>query len=174
MLKALSLDATEPLVHLNLGTLYLNQDRPDQAIPHLQSAMRLLPIDQAARAQRLLDQANQPETWLRLANGQLQAGDTSAALATLTEAERRGAAAIEVSVGRCSIFIAQGNLSNAEAACQTASTQAPNDARPYNNLGVIAQQQGDMIAARQFFQRAIELQPDWDLPRQNLARLPAP
>jgi len=174
LLTALALDPNEPLVHLNLGTLYLNLDRPDRALPYLQTAMRLLPADQLTRAQTLLDQANRPEAWLRLANGQLQQGDASAAIAALNEAGRRGAKAIEVSVGRCSIFIAQGNLSDAEAACQSASVQAPNDARPYNNLGVIAQQQGDVSAARQFFQRAIELQPDWDLPRQNLAKLPAP
>jgi len=174
LLKALALAPNEPLAQLNLGRLYLDLERPDLAIIHLQAAIRLLPVDQVPQAQTLLDQANQPEAWLRLANGQLQQGDTSAALETLNEAARRGAAEVEVSVGRCSIFIAQGNLSDAQAACQIASTQAPNDARPYNNLGVIAQQQGDVSAARQYFQRAIELQPDWDLPRQNLAKLPAP
>jgi Flp pilus assembly protein TadD len=92
----------------------------------------------------------------------------------LAEAERRGANAIEVAVGRCTILIAQNNLPEAEAACQSTANQAPNDARPYNNLGVIARQRGDVAAAREFFQRAIELQPDWDLPRQNLAQLPPP
>ena len=77
-------------------------------------------------------------------------------------------------MGRCTILIAQGNLAEAETACQAATRQAPNDARPYNNLGVIARQRGDVKAAREFFQRAIELQPDWDLPRQNLAKLPLP
>jgi hypothetical protein len=39
---------------------------------------------------------------------------------------------------------------------------------------VIARQRGDVKAAREFFQRAIDLQPGWDLPRQNLAQLPPP
>ena len=174
LLKALALDPDEPLVRINLGLLYLNLDRPDLALPHLETAQQLMPPDQTVRVQTLIDQANQPEVWLRLVNYWLTRNEPIKANQALGEAERREASAIEVSVGRCSIFIAQGNLSDAAAACQAAATQAPNDARPYNNLGVIAQQQGDVTAARQFFQRAIELQPDWDLPRQNLAKLPAP
>lgn len=174
LLKALDLDPNEPLVQLNLGTLYLNIDRPDKAIPYLDTARRLLPDDQAAKAQGLLKAANQPEAWLRLTNQLLNQGDAVAAGQALAEAERRGANAIEIAVGRCTILIAQGNLAEAEAACQSAAQQAPNDARPYNNLGVIARQRGDVAAARQFFQRAIDLQPDWDLPRQNLAQLPPP
>ena len=132
----------------------------------------LLPPDQAAQAQGLLDVANQPDIWLRLTNQLLNQGNPSAAWQALAEAERRGANAIDVVVGRCTILIAQNNLAEAEAACQSAANQAPNDARPYNNLGVIARQRGEVAAARQFFQRAIDLQPDWDLPRQNLAQLP--
>jgi protein O-mannosyl-transferase len=172
LLKALDIDPNEPLAHLNLGALYLKIDRPDQALPHLETAARLLPADQVARAQTLLNRANQPDAWMRLVDQQLQQQNANAAWQALAAAERRGANAIEVAVGRCTILIAQGNLAEAEAACQTATRQAPNDARPYNNLGVIARQRGDVKAAREFFQRAIELQPDWDLPRQNLEKLP--
>lgn len=174
LLKALDLDPNEPLVQLNLGTLYLNIDRPDKAIPYLDTARRLLPDDQAAKAQGLLKAANQPDVWLRLTNQLMNQGDPSAALQALAEAERRGADAGEVAVGACSILIVRGNLTEAESACELATRRVPNDARPYNNLGVIARQRGDVAAARQFFQRAVDLQPDWDLPRQNLAKLPPP
>jgi protein O-mannosyl-transferase len=174
LLKALNVDPNEPLAHLNLGALYLKIDRPDQALLHLETAARLLPADQLARAQTLLDRAGQPDAWMRLVDQQLQQQNANAAWHALAEAERRGADAIEVAVGRCTILIAQNNLPEAEAACQSAVNQAPNDARPYNNLGVIARQRGDVKVAREFFQRAIDLQPDWDLPRQNLAQLPPP
>jgi Flp pilus assembly protein TadD len=173
-LKALSLDPNEPLAHLNLGALYLQTDRPDLALPHLETALRLMPDDPRAKAQALLDRANQPDAWMRLVDQQLQQQDAAAAWRALAAAERRGADAIDVAVGRCTILIARTNLPEAEAACQAAASQAPNDARPYNNLGVIARQRGEVAAARQFFQRAIDLQPDWDLPRQNLAQLPPP
>jgi Flp pilus assembly protein TadD len=174
LLKALSVDPNEPLAHLNLGALYLNVDRPDKAIPHLQTALRLLPADQNAKAQEFLEVANRPDAWMQLVDQQLQRQNIEAARQALAEAERRGADAIEIAVGRCTIWIAQNNLAEAEAACQSAADLVPNDARPYNNLGVIARQRGEVAAARQFFQRAIDLQPEWDLPRQNLAQLPPP
>ena len=81
LLKALDIDPNEPLAHLNLGTLYLNVDRPDQAIPHLQTAVRLLPADQVARAQTLLDRANQPDAWMRLVDQQLTTAECQRGLA---------------------------------------------------------------------------------------------
>jgi protein O-mannosyl-transferase len=79
LLKALSLDPNEPLAHLNLGALYLRTDRPDLALAHLEATLRLLPEDQLARAQTLLDRANQPDAWMRLVDQQLQQQNAAAA-----------------------------------------------------------------------------------------------
>ena len=174
LLRALALDPKEPLTRLNLGRIYLNMERPDLALPHLQAAVPLLPADLATQARALLDQANQPDMWLRLTDHWLNQGDPTDAAQALVEAERRGADVIEVAVGRCSILTAQARLTEAAAACQAVIDRAPGEARAYNNLGVIAQRQGDVTAARELFQRAIDLQPEWNLPRQNLAKLPAP
>lgn len=45
------------------------------------------------------------------------------------------------------------------------------EARLFNNLGVIAREQGNGEAAGQYFTQAIELAPTWDVPQQNLAGL---
>ncbi|MFQ5615609.1 MAG: tetratricopeptide repeat protein [Anaerolineales bacterium] len=53
-----------------------------------------------------------------------------------------------------------------------AMEESPDDARLYNNMGVIARERGDYVPARELFNRAIELAPEWELPRQNLESLP--
>lgn len=174
LLKARDIEANNALVNLNLGALYFNLDRPDLALGYLQAAGPLLPPEEQAKAQTLIERANQPDAWLRLIDQQLGRQDSAAAWQALAGAEQRGAAASDLAIGHCTILIAQGYLTDAESACLAASTRSPNDARPYNNLGIIARQRGDIAAARQFFQRAIDLQPDWALPRQNLAQLPGP
>lgn len=58
-----------------------------------------------------------------------------------------------------------------EALLQGALVGAPEDARLHHNLGLVAQQRGDTEAARSLFERAAELAPQWELPRENLEAL---
>jgi tetratricopeptide (TPR) repeat protein len=55
--ESLGRSPNQPLAHLNLGAVYLQTDRPELAIQHLQEALRLLPPDQTAQAEALLTQA---------------------------------------------------------------------------------------------------------------------
>ena len=92
LLKALALDPNEPLVRINLGLLYLSLDRPDLALPHLEAARQLMPPDQIVRVQTLIDQANQPEAWLRMVNYWLSQNDPIVATPALSQAARPGTA----------------------------------------------------------------------------------
>ena len=80
-----------------------------------------------------------------------------------------GAAGVDV--GRSAALIALGRLDEAEALLRAALLNAPQDARLYKNLGLVTHERGDLDAARDLFERALELAPEWDLPRQNLEGL---
>jgi len=57
--ESLGRNPNQPLAHLNLGGVYLQTNRPDLAIQHLQEALRLLPPDQTAKAEAMLAQAEE-------------------------------------------------------------------------------------------------------------------
>jgi Flp pilus assembly protein TadD len=169
--QALRLDPTLPVAHLNLGILYLRADRPDLAAGHLQEALRLLAPAQVAQAQDFLAQAEEPERWLRLGDLRLAHGDPEGALRAFEQAGALGAHPADVAAGQSAALIELNAWPQAEAVLQDALRQAPDDARLYNNLGVIVREQGDLGAAREYFNRAATLAPEWDLPRQNLVDL---
>jgi Tfp pilus assembly protein PilF len=159
------------VAHLNLGMVYLRADRPDLAVGHLQEALRLLPPEQIAEAQALLIQTEEPGRWLRLGDLLLAHGDPEGALRAFEGAGALGAHPADVAAGQSAALIELKAWPQAEAMLQEALQQTPDGARLYNNLGVIAREQGDLDAARAYFARAAELAPDWDLPRENMADL---
>ncbi len=169
--ESLRRDPNQPLAHLNLGAVYLQLDRPDLATQHLQEALRLLPPDQTAKAEDMLARAKEPARWLRLGDLLLDEGDADGALQAFERAEALGASPADVAVGQSAAFIQMEAWAEAEAVLRGALLQAPDDARLYNNLGVVAREQGNLEAAREYFERAISLSPEWDLPRRNLEAL---
>lgn len=170
--QALQIDPNLPAAHLNLGIVYLRADRPDLAVYHLEEAMRLLPTGEVAEVQMLLDQAGEPDRWLRLGDLLLSQGDLEEAWRAFEQAQALGAPPADVAVGVSAILIRQGAWEAAAQVLMEALEEAPEDPRLYNNLGIVAREQGDLEAARAYFARAVELAPDWELPRQNLEALP--
>ena len=169
--EALPRDPSLWVAHFNLGLVYLRADRPDLAAQALEGALGLAPPDQRAAVEATLRQTQDPARWLRLGDLLLANGEAEGALGALAQAEALGAGAIDVAVGRSAALIALGRLEEAEALLQAALLSAPQDARLYNNLGLAARQRGDTEAARGYFERAVELAPEWDLPRRNLEEL---
>lgn len=171
--RVLARDPSFPPAHLNLGVVYLRADRPDLAARHLSEAARLLPPRQAAEAEALLAQTREPARWLRLADLLLANGEAQGALNALDEAERLGADARDVAIGRSAALIGLGKLAEAEQLLRQMAETGVEDARVYNNLGLIALQRGEKETARGYFQRAMDLAPEWELPRRNLEKMEA-
>ncbi len=170
--KALPLDASLPFTRLVLGDLYLRADRPDLASQHLAQAMSLLPEGQHASAEEMLNRTREPERWLRLGDLLLGQDDFQGALRAFNQAAAFGARPADVAVGLSAAYIGMQDWISAKRVLDEALRSAPEDARLYNNAGVVAREQGDIEAARQYFARAAELAPDWELPRRNLEELP--
>jgi Flp pilus assembly protein TadD len=63
---------------------------------------------------------------------------------------------------------------NANDVLDQAVQQSPDDARLYNNLGIVAREQGDTAKAKEYFSRAVELDPSSTQAKQNLDALTAP
>lgn len=170
--KALPLDTSLPFTRLVLGDLYLRADRPDLASQHLAQAVNLLPEGQRSSAEGMLKQAQEPDRWLRLGDLLLGQNDFQGALRAFNQAATFGARPADVAVGLSAAYIGMQDWVSAKRVLDEALQSAPEDARLYNNAGVVAREQGDIEAARQYFARAVELAPDWELPRRNLEALP--
>jgi tetratricopeptide (TPR) repeat protein len=170
--QSLRLDPNLPAAHLNLGIVYLKADRPDLAAQALQNAIRLLPPSDAADAQAFLKQTQEPDRWLRLGDQLMQNQQYQAAAQAFDTAAQLGAPYADAAAGFTSALIALKDWQNADQMLQQAIQIAPQDARLYNNLGMVARKQGDIESARQYFSKAVALQPQWDVPLQNLETLP--
>jgi Flp pilus assembly protein TadD len=109
----------------------------------------------------------------RLGDNLLANGDFERALAAFDQADVFGAQPVDVAVGTAAALTELDALTDAEQLVGQALEQAPNDARLYNILGVIALKRGELETAAQSFNRAISLAPEWDVPRLNLESLPS-
>jgi tetratricopeptide (TPR) repeat protein len=169
--QALHLDPNFALAHFSLGALYLNIDRPDLAIAPLERAIQLLPPTRQQSARDSLAQTRDPQRWLRLGNLLSANNDAQGAQKAYAQAVTLGATPADVAVSQSAVLISSQAWADAENILRAALTSAPNDARLYNNLGVIAQARGDTNTARDYYTRAATLAPNWDLPKQNLKML---
>lgn len=172
--QALRLNPDLPVAHLNLGVVYLLADRPDLASQHLLVASSLLPGDQLAEVEALLAQSRQPERWLRLGELLLANQEFEGAARAFDQARIFEAPPVEVAAGLSSALIALKSWDDARQVLEWGLSQAPQDARLYNNLGIVAGSQGDRQQARQHFTKAIELAADWEVPKANLEALDQP
>ncbi len=66
-----------------------------------------------------------------------------------------------------------GITRNAVHFFERAASLAPTDGDPFNNLGVISFQRGDLAAAREYFARAVNVDPGNENARKNLAAVSA-
>lgn len=169
--ESLGRDPSQPLANLNLGALYLGQDRPDLAEPYLERASVVLPPGNS-RLASLLSQVSDPQAWLDLGDRFLEEGDAERADAAFVRAGDLGARPRDVAVGRSGALLQLGRWEDARTVLEPAIGASPDDARLHNNLGVVEQNQGAIAEARQHYERAAELSPGWFLPKRNLSNLP--
>jgi tetratricopeptide (TPR) repeat protein len=169
--EALPRDPMLGMAYFNLGLVYLRADRPDLAVPALNRAAELLPAPEAADVQAFLDQTRDPLRWLRLGDLFIANGYPLDALKAFTQAEYLSAPAADLAVGRSVALIALEEWEEAEALLRVATVNAPEDARLYNNLGLVEQARGKKAEALGLFERAARLAPLWPVPRENLEGL---
>jgi tetratricopeptide (TPR) repeat protein len=72
---------------------------------------------------------------------------------------------------RAEFYLEQGKLSDAVAACEQALKQKPDFAPAYKTLGNISQVQGNLVKAKHWYVKALEIQPDWAEVYTKLATL---
>jgi Flp pilus assembly protein TadD len=169
--EALRRDDALGMAHFNLGLVYLQGDRPDLAIPAFERAVGLLASEEAAQVEEFLAQSRDPIRWLRLGELLVAHGDPRGALVAFAQAQEMGAPSVDAAVGRSTALIVLQEWEDAEASLHAALLTAPQDARAYNNLGLIAEARGHTEDARRLFERSIALAPEWQTPQQNLERL---
>ena len=91
----------------------------------------------------------------------------------LEEAESLGADPRDVALSRSAALVRLGELDTAESLLRQMQEAGVQDPRLYHNLGLVALERGQNEKARQYFERAVELAPEWDLPRQYLDSMEA-
>ena len=139
---------------------------PPKVVVPIGPMQRIAPVEEHGMGYAL-----QAISWPRHRDTPVLSEDAEGALEAFAQAEQQGANALDVAVGRSAALLALQALDQAQALLQAAMLSAPEDARLYNNLGLVAQARGDPDEARELFERAAELAPEWDLPRQNLEAL---
>jgi tetratricopeptide (TPR) repeat protein len=169
--QALPLDPNLPVIHQNLGIVYLKASRPDLAAIHLQEALRLLPENQLQETQALLAETQRPELWFDLGLFLLETGEYQAAAQAFDQAGVLGAPLEDAITGISLALIEMGAWRDAEQVLFFGLDSAPNDARLVYNLGRVAEGLGDFERAKELYERAAYLAPEWDLPILSLEAL---
>jgi len=141
-LAAVEKDPALYKAHYNLGTLYQETNRPEQAYKEHSKALEIEPDFVPALVNRGLLAAEQ--------------GQTEQALADLTRARqlRPNSASILFNLGR--LKAKQGKDSQAADLFSKALDKAPNMSPAFNNLGIIHLERGNYAQAASSFKRAIE------------------
>lgn len=170
--EVLTRDPYLPVAYLNLGIVYLRADRPDLAAQALQTALRLLPPEQAASAQSMLEQTREPDRWLRLGELLLSQKQYQQAAQAFDQARIYGAGEADAAAGLGLALIGLKDYETAAQVLDQALQNAPQNPRLYYSAAILARDQGDVEQARALLAKAVELAPDWELPRQALEALP--
>ncbi|MFN8179859.1 MAG: tetratricopeptide repeat protein [bacterium] len=156
-MRAVQADSTYPQVNLNLGSLLLELDRPLEAIPACERERRYNPRD--GRNLVSLAQA--------LAKVDRWAAADSAYEASEATGLREAPALYNH--GRCLERL--GRVADAKARYRRALEVDSTFADAWNNLGVLAAQSDSLDRARECWQKAVTLRPDYAPARDNLRRL---
>lgn len=167
----LPLDPNLPIAYLNLGLIYLRADRPDLAVLALQDAQTLLPEEMKAQAEELLLQTEDPQRWLSLGEGLMSNQALQEALSAFQQAGALGADHTDVWLGISNVLMMSGDWGQAQEILLKTLSENGGDPRIYYNLGIIAREQGDLDSARNYFNQAILLAPEWEAPKQALEEI---
>ncbi|MEJ0072296.1 MAG: tetratricopeptide repeat protein [Pseudomonadota bacterium] len=114
---------------------------------------------------------NNAETRTRLAAGQLQAGEPTQALQSLEQALNTNPSEVQANLLVIMTYLRDRKFDAARDAAHRFEVAQPKSPLPLAALGTIANAQGDRTAARDDFEKALALQPDYLAARMSLAQL---
>ncbi|MGK0153298.1 MAG: glycosyltransferase involved in cell wall biosynthesis [Neolewinella sp.] len=157
-------DDNNPLTRL-LGELH-DAAHQEKAKGNFRNVARLL---EAARCLSNNDKAD----ILSKAASRLTSGNAEQALQLYDERLEAGDDDEELHTGRGNALHALGRIHEAAQAFRAALAVGARTSDNYNRLGVVLFQAGDLVAARQSFERALMIDPNHVDARANLSALPA-
>lgn len=160
---ALKSDPDNPVIHNSLGTLLESQRRWDEAVQHFLVAIRQRPDYLDAR----YNLANTLALQNRLPAAIEQFRQVVAGSKEDQAARERLSAALQLSANA---LIEGGRLEEAISLLEEAAQTAP-EADLLNNLGTLLARKGRKPEAAERFRQALQLEPQHEAARRNLARV---
>lgn len=179
--KAVTLDAADATIFLNLGnamqSLGLHESavqvydaalalRPDYAQAALNCGNSLRSLRRFDAARRAYENAIQWRTgygsaWFNLGNLLCDMGDVTAALSAYDTALTCSLSTADVWCNRGNLLKQAGRLAEALASYDTAIALKPDDATLWSNRGLTRHEMGEHAAAVADFEQALHLRPDY-------------
>lgn len=147
----------EPALLGLIGQVYLANGDFAAAERYLQQAAQAQPQDAGAR--------------LRLGAARLAGGDSQGGFADFAAASQLDETSIDADLALITALMRSGQRDQALDALATLERKQRENPLVYNVRGAVMLATGDVAAARSAFARALELNPDYLIAAQNLARL---
>ncbi len=147
------------IAHRSAAEAYLSQDMYNEAVPHLETAVRFAPDE--------LEHTNQ------LGFVRYIAGDDQGAIAAFTTVLTRQPDNGDALFNLGMVLFGQNEIARAEECFSRACDARPDDAEAWNNRGVSAHRQGKTSDANVCFRRALALNPSDQDAIANLESLTA-
>jgi tetratricopeptide (TPR) repeat protein len=157
-----------PLGHLMLAHAHAEIGNPEQAAISLSEFL--------THNTQSLDENDKNvlfQVWMLIGAKLFQKGDVDGAMAAYRNAENSGTSPLTIGLQLSGTYYEMENYQEMERVLLAAVQEVPQSAELYNDLGVAVLKQGDYIHARLYFEKAIELNPNWSVPRNNLNAVPA-
>lgn len=142
---------------LSAGELYLKNNEPERAIAYLEKAASIDPKNVAIRR--------------ALGLSRFAAGETERGLAELESVVKLDLEDYSADLLLVLLNLRRANFDQALQAMQSLEKKQPNNPLTYDLKGTIYQRRNDGPAARNAFERALELQPTYVAAATNLAEL---
>ena len=188
--RAVETDPTDAEARNDFGVFLARSDETDQAVEQLSEAVRLQPksavfhenLGRAYRKKGMLkeaerelseaaklspDEAGVWEALGRLLSDQKRFDEAAAAYRSACQIDPTSE---EAASGQAAALIDAGKPAEADAVLLKAVETSPKGTSLWNNLGVARARRGDYSGAVQAFQKAIDLDGNFDVARTNLAR----
>lgn len=188
--RAVETDPTDATARNDYGVFLSRADDNDASIEQLSEAVRLSPqaaifhenLGRAYRRKGMLKEAErelaeasrlspkEAEVWISLGHLLRDQKRFDEAAAAYRSAYQIDPTSEEAASGLSVVLIEAGKPEEAETVLVKATEASPKGASLWNNLGVARTKRGDYAGAVQAFQKAIDLDGNFEIARANLAR----